>query len=116
MNHRVFLLHAATALEHLAKAVLAARHASLIVATNDFESLLHACGESGFARGSRTRSGISALSPTALMPRCRARARAVPGGIDVRRQLIGIVTGSTIRGGADGGLSHHRDGSDARPV
>jgi predicted transcriptional regulator len=51
----VFLLHAATALEHLAKAVLAARHPSLIVATNDFESLLHACGESGFARRPRAK-------------------------------------------------------------
>jgi hypothetical protein len=51
----VFLLHAATALEHLAKAVLAARHPSLTVATNDFESLLHACGESGFARRPRAK-------------------------------------------------------------
>jgi len=54
-DHRVFLLHAATALEHLAKAVLAARHPSLIVATNDFESLLHACGEPGFARRPRAK-------------------------------------------------------------
>jgi hypothetical protein len=54
-DNRVFLLHAATALEHLAKAVLAARRPSLIVATNDFESLLHACGESGFARRPRAK-------------------------------------------------------------
>ena len=45
-----FLLHAATALEQLAKAVLAARHSSLIVAGNDFESLLHASGEGAFAK------------------------------------------------------------------
>lgn len=44
-DDRVYLLHAATALEHLAKAVLAARHPSFIVPANDFDSLLHACGE-----------------------------------------------------------------------
>lgn len=54
-DHGVFLLHAATALEHLAKAVLAARHPSLIVAANDFESLLHACGESSSARRPRAK-------------------------------------------------------------
>jgi hypothetical protein len=51
----VFLLHAATALEQLAKAVLARRHPSLIVGTYDFESLLHACGEGAVARKPRTR-------------------------------------------------------------
>jgi hypothetical protein len=54
-DHRVFLLHAATALEHLAKAVLARRHPSLIAASNDFESLLHACGESTAARRPRSK-------------------------------------------------------------
>jgi hypothetical protein len=54
-DHRVFLLHAGTALEHLAKAVLARRHPSLIVASNDFESLLHACGESTAARRLRSK-------------------------------------------------------------
>jgi hypothetical protein len=54
-DHRVFLLHAGTALEHLAKAVLARRHPSLIVASNDFESLLHACGESTAARRPRSK-------------------------------------------------------------
>jgi hypothetical protein len=54
-DRRVFLLHAATALEHLAKAVLARRHPSLIVASNDFESLLHACGEGASARRKRPR-------------------------------------------------------------
>jgi hypothetical protein len=54
-DHRVFLLHAATAIEHLAKAILARRHPSLIVASNDFESLLHACGEGAAARRTRTK-------------------------------------------------------------
>jgi hypothetical protein len=54
-DHRVFLLHAATALEHLAKAVLVRRHPSLIVATTDFDSLLHACGESTVARRPRSK-------------------------------------------------------------
>jgi hypothetical protein len=44
-DNRVYLLHAATALELLAKAVLAARHPSFIVPANDFESLLRASGE-----------------------------------------------------------------------
>lgn len=53
-DDRIFLLHAATALEHLAKAVLAARHPSFIVA-GDFDSLLHACGELGATSGPRSR-------------------------------------------------------------
>ena len=50
-RHAVFLLHSATALEHLAKAVLAARHPSLIaVASKDnFESLLVLVGETSVA-------------------------------------------------------------------
>jgi hypothetical protein len=46
-KHALFLLHAATALEHLAKSVLADRHPSLIaVASKDnFESLLALVGE-----------------------------------------------------------------------
>jgi hypothetical protein len=54
-KNSVFLLHAATALEHLAKAFLSTRHPSLIVARNDFESLLHACGESTYAHRPRAR-------------------------------------------------------------
>lgn len=46
-DDRVYLLHAATALEQLTKAVLAARHPSFIVPANDFDSLLRACGEPG---------------------------------------------------------------------
>jgi len=51
-RHSVFLLHAATALEHLAKAVLAARHPSLIAtaSSNNFESLLHLVGEGQHAK------------------------------------------------------------------
>lgn len=43
----VFLLHAATAVEHLAKAVLAAQHPSLIAVADkeNFDSLLHLLGE-----------------------------------------------------------------------
>lgn len=54
-SHATFLLHAATALEHLAKAVLADRHPSLIVSARDFDSLLHACGQSAHARQPRSR-------------------------------------------------------------
>jgi hypothetical protein len=50
----VFLLHAATALEQLAKSFLASVHASLI-AGNDFDSLLHACEQSSHARKPRSR-------------------------------------------------------------
>jgi len=45
----VYLLHAATALELLAKAFLASLDGSLI-ASKDFDSLLHGCGESRHAR------------------------------------------------------------------
>jgi hypothetical protein len=44
-KHATFLLHAATALEQLAKALLAAIHPSLIVKAGDFDSLLHVCGD-----------------------------------------------------------------------
>lgn len=51
-KHSVFLLHAATALEHLAKAVLAARHPSLIAVAHkdNFESLLLLVGETKAAK------------------------------------------------------------------
>jgi hypothetical protein len=58
-KHSLFLLHAATALEHLAKAVLAAQHPSLIaVASKDnFESLLLLVGEKKAAKpGARIRT------------------------------------------------------------
>ncbi len=45
----VYLLHASTALELLAKAFLASLHGSLIAAP-DFDSLLHGCGQSRHAR------------------------------------------------------------------
>jgi hypothetical protein len=58
-KHPTFLLHAATALEHLAKAVLAKRHPSLIaVASKDnFDSLLRLIGEVQHAKpGSKLRT------------------------------------------------------------
>jgi hypothetical protein len=58
-KHPVFLLHAATALEHLAKAVLATRHPSLIAvaARDNFDSLLRLVGEAQRATvGSRIRT------------------------------------------------------------
>jgi hypothetical protein len=51
-QYATFLLHAATALEHLAKAVLAERHPSFIVRADDFDSLLRVCGDSSFAKPS----------------------------------------------------------------
>ncbi len=45
----VYLLHASTTLELLAKAFLASLDGSLIAA-NDFDSLLHSCGQSRHAR------------------------------------------------------------------
>jgi hypothetical protein len=53
-DHAVFLLHAATALEHTSKAFLASIHGSLIAAS-DFDSLLHLCGRSSHTRTPRTR-------------------------------------------------------------
>jgi hypothetical protein len=49
----VFLLHAATSLEHLAKAHLASVHPSLIAA-NDFNSLLQLCDHPAHSRTPRT--------------------------------------------------------------
>lgn len=53
-DEMVFLLHASTSLELLAKAFLASMHASLIAA-NDFDSLLHGVGEPKYARIPRER-------------------------------------------------------------
>jgi hypothetical protein len=50
----VYLLHAATALELLAKSFLASIHGSLI-AGDDFDSLLHGCSQSRHARKPRSR-------------------------------------------------------------
>src|SRR4051812_22107417 len=44
----LFALHAGAALEHLSKAHLANKHAALISA-EDFDSLLHACGQEAHA-------------------------------------------------------------------
>src|SRR5712691_10452682 len=48
-DHSTFALHASIALEHAMKSVLAKRHPALIAAP-DFDSLLHACGDSTDAR------------------------------------------------------------------
>src|ERR1700693_115358 len=48
-EYATFALHAGTAVEQLAKALLARRHPALIAA-HDFDSLLHACGDSDFAQ------------------------------------------------------------------
>lgn len=56
----VFLLHAATALEQLAKAFLASIHGSLIAA-NDFDSLLHGCEQPRHARKPRSRMKTIAM-------------------------------------------------------
>lgn len=51
-DHDTFGLHASIALEHAMKAFLARRHPALIAAA-DFDSLLHACGDSAEARTPR---------------------------------------------------------------
>lgn len=50
----LFALHAGIALEHALKAVLASRH-PVLIAASDFDSLLHACGESSGTRIPRHR-------------------------------------------------------------
>lgn len=65
-----FLLHAATSLEHLAKATLAARHPSLIVAANDYESLLHACGQPSLKKRPRARGMVTINAREAINRAC----------------------------------------------
>lgn len=80
----VFLLHAATALEQLAKAVLARRHPSLIVTSNDFESLLHACGErkhAGSAPRSADRLSVILGSTSARPGRAGTARLFLPGPV-----------------------------------
>jgi hypothetical protein len=62
----VFLLHAGTALEHLSKAFLAAINGSLIAA-NDLDSLLHACGEG--RRAGKRRSEMRTISAAESLKR-----------------------------------------------
>lgn len=51
-----FALHAGIALEHLAKALLVTQHPVLVVAADDFDSLLHACGHSTMAQRATMRT------------------------------------------------------------
>jgi hypothetical protein len=83
-------LHAATALEQLAKAYLASIHGALVAAA-DFDSLLHACGESRHAK-----------KPQALM-----RTITVRDAIDRAGQLIGPL--ANLKGSL-GGLIDVRNG------
>lgn len=55
-DRELFLLHSAVSLEHLAKALLASLHPALLVEDRDFDSLLHAAGQSRHARRSPERA------------------------------------------------------------
>lgn len=65
-DHTTFALSAGIALEHALKAVLAKRHPALIAAA-DFDSLLHACGDSADARIPRRR--MKTITPTESLKR-----------------------------------------------
>jgi hypothetical protein len=91
-EHSVFLLHAATALEHLAKAVLAARDPSLIaVASKDnFESLLHLVGQGQHAK---PRSRVRTIGAREAMERAARFAPECAGLMDDLRLLIWVRDG-----------------------
>jgi hypothetical protein len=79
----VYLLHAATALELLAKALLASLHGSLIAAAKDFDSLLHVSNHSRHARQPPTRMR------TITMPEALSRVgQVVPALENLRPSLI----------------------------
>jgi hypothetical protein len=59
----VYLLHASTGLELLAKGYLASLHGSLIAA-GDFDSLLHGCGQSKHARTTPSRMRTITMTET----------------------------------------------------
>jgi hypothetical protein len=93
--------HAATALEHLAKAVLAARHPSLIaVASKDnFESLLLLVGETKVANpGAKIRT-IGAREALARAGRYAPECASLPPTTNERR--------STRQGAAKGRCRTH---------
>lgn len=91
-KHSVFLLHAATALEHLAKAVLAARHPSLIaVASKDnFESLLLLVGETKVANPA---AKIRTIGAREALDRAGRYAPECASLIDDLRLLIWVRDG-----------------------
>lgn len=102
---RIFLLHAATALEHLAKAVLVRRHPSFIVRTNDFESLLLACGDSVT---NQPRSKMRTITAGEALER---GARFVPTLRSLSRELEVLIA---VRNGvAHLGHASKTDASDA---
>jgi hypothetical protein len=88
----VFLLHAATALEHLAKAVLASRHPSLIaVASKDnFESLLMLVGE---GQRAKPPSRIRTIGAREALDRATRFAPDCAGLIDKVTLLIWVRDG-----------------------
>jgi hypothetical protein len=89
----VFLLHAATALEQLAKGFLASIHGSL-VAANDFDSLLHACGQSTHAH--KPRSRMRTITAQEAVDRA---GRLIPAIENLKRslQLLILPHGSIAR-------------------
>lgn len=98
-KHSVCLLHAATALEHLAKAVLAARHPSLIaVASRDnFESLLVLVGEQPASPPQRVRtvSVREALDrATRFAPGCASLIKELDLLIGVRDGIVHLADAS----------------------
>lgn len=76
-----FLLHAAVALEQLAKAVLASLNPTLI-AESDFDSLLHAAGQSRHAR--RPPQRVKSISMQDALKRC---GQLLPGVLQLDSDL-----------------------------
>jgi hypothetical protein len=83
-NWAVFLLHAATSLEHLLKASLASRHAALIAAA-DFDSLLHACELSPHAH--TPASLMKTIGARDALERC---GRLIPS-IDILKKELNLL-------------------------
>jgi hypothetical protein len=91
----VFMLHAATALEHLAKAFLASIHGSL-VAASDFDSVLHSCGQSRHAR--KPRSRMKTISAQEAVDRA---GQLIPAIENLKRslQLLILVRNGVVHAG-----------------
>ena len=97
----VFLLHSATALEHLAKAVLADRHPSLIAvaAKDNFNSLLHLLGE----KVERSRKD----------PHHRSAGSSAAGGAVRARVCVPFIKDLTLLILVRDGVAHLADASSA---
>jgi hypothetical protein len=91
-KHSVFLLHSATALEHLAKAALAARHPSLIAvaAKDNFESLLLLVGET---KAAKPGAKIRTIGAREALDRAGRYAPECTALIDDLRLLIWVRDG-----------------------